>query len=101
MSETTRTYQTLIRSSCDERPITFRFKKWLKGWYVLATTNINPPSLITDKEKGGHVTLDLPVRNRSRHVWKQWGQLNKKCSAALTARFRTVKADPRARQNIS
>jgi IS605 OrfB family transposase len=51
--------------------------------------------------KGGHVTLDLPVRNRSRHVWKQWGQLNKKCSAALTARFRTVKADPRARQNIS
>jgi len=41
--------------------------------------------------KGGHVTLDLPVRNRSRHVWHQWGQLNKKFPAALTAHFRTVK----------
>jgi len=38
--------------------------------------------------KGGHVTLDLPVRNRSRHVWHQWGQLNKKLPAALTAHFR-------------
>ena len=38
--------------------------------------------------KGGHVTLDLPVRNRSRHVWSQWGQLKKKLSAALTAHFR-------------
>ncbi|MBF8263155.1 MAG: Transposase, partial [Parachlamydiales bacterium] len=44
--------------------------------------------------KGGHVTLDLPVRNRSRHVWNQWRQLNKKFSAALTAHFRAVKADP-------
>jgi IS605 OrfB family transposase len=41
--------------------------------------------------KGGHVTLDLPVRNRSRHVWYQWGQLNKKLPAALTAHFRTEK----------
>jgi len=41
--------------------------------------------------KGGHVTLDLPVRNRSRHVWHQWGQLNKKIPAALTAHFRTEK----------
>ena len=40
--------------------------------------------------KGGHVTLDLPVRNRSRHVWHQWGRLNKKLPAALTAHFRTV-----------
>ena len=40
--------------------------------------------------KGGHVTLDLPVRNRSRHVWVQWGQLNKKLPAALTAHFRAV-----------
>jgi hypothetical protein len=38
--------------------------------------------------KGSHVTLDLPVRNRSRHVWHQWGQLNKKVSAALTVHFR-------------
>ena len=41
--------------------------------------------------KGGHVTLDLPVRNRTRHVWHQWGQLHKKLPAALTAHFRTVK----------
>ena len=44
--------------------------------------------------KGGHVTLDLPVRNRSRHVWHQWGQLGKKLSAALTTHFRAVKTDP-------
>lgn len=41
--------------------------------------------------KGCYVTLDLPVRNRSRHVWHQWGQLNRKFSAALTAHFRTEK----------
>jgi IS605 OrfB family transposase len=46
--------------------------------------------------KGGHVALDLPVRNRSRHVWHQWGQLNKKFLVALTAHFRAVKTDPRA-----
>ena len=40
--------------------------------------------------KGCYVTLDLPVRNRSRHVWHQWGQLSKKFSAALTAHFRTA-----------
>jgi hypothetical protein len=45
--------------------------------------------------KGGHVTLDLPVRNRSRHVWHQWGQLNRKFSVALTAHFRAVNTDPR------
>ncbi len=45
--------------------------------------------------KGGHVTLDLPARNRSWHVWRQWGQLNKKLSAALTAHFRAVHTDPR------
>lgn len=39
--------------------------------------------------KGGYVTLDLPVRNRSRHVWHQWGQLNRKLQAAFTAHFRT------------
>lgn len=38
--------------------------------------------------KGGHVALDLPVRNRTRHVWTQWGQLAKRFSAALTAHFR-------------
>jgi len=51
--------------------------------------------------KGGHVTLDLPVRNRSKHVWHQWGQLNRKLSAALTAHFRAVHTDPRVHQNDS
>jgi len=41
--------------------------------------------------KGGHVTLDLPVRNRTRHVWHQWKLLHRKLPAALTAHFRTVK----------
>lgn len=41
--------------------------------------------------KGSHVTLDLPARNRSRHVWHQWGQLNKKVTAALTVHFRAEK----------
>jgi IS605 OrfB family transposase len=39
--------------------------------------------------RGCHVTLDLPARNRSRHVWHQWGQLSKKFSVALTTHFRT------------
>ena len=51
--------------------------------------------------KGGHVTLDLPVRNRSRHVWHQWGQLNKKFSVALTAHFRAVRTDPRVPKSDS
>ena len=47
--------------------------------------------------KGSYVTLVLPARNRTRHVWHQWGQLNKKFSVALTAHFRAVKnADPGA-----
>ena len=46
--------------------------------------------------KGGCVTLDLPARNRSGHVWLQWGQLNRNLRAALTAHFRAVKTDPRA-----
>jgi IS605 OrfB family transposase len=41
--------------------------------------------------KGGHVTLDLPVRNRTRHVWTQWGQLKRKLQAALPAHFQAAK----------
>jgi IS605 OrfB family transposase len=41
--------------------------------------------------KGGHVTLVLPVRNRTEHVWSFWRELSKKFSAALRARFRTAK----------
>jgi len=42
--------------------------------------------------KGGHVTLALPGRNRTRHVWHQWKQLNQKLPAALTAHFRTARS---------
>jgi len=39
--------------------------------------------------KGNHVTLVLPVRNRTRHVWLQWSHLQRMLRVALTARFRT------------
>ena len=51
-----------------------------------------PPST-TDRipdGKSGHVTLALPVRNRAKHVWSHWRELNKKLLAALKAHFRTV-----------
>ena len=41
--------------------------------------------------KEGHVTLPLPERNRSKHVWSLWGQLSKKLQAALAAHSRTEK----------
>jgi IS605 OrfB family transposase len=52
-----------------------------------------PPST-TDKipdGKGGRVTLVLPARNRTEHVWSFWRVLSKKFSAALRARFRAAK----------
>ena len=52
------------------------------------------PSSTTDKipdGKSDHVTLVLPVRNRTEHVWSFWKELSKKYSAALRARFRTAK----------
>jgi IS605 OrfB family transposase len=42
--------------------------------------------------KEGHVTLPLPVRNRSKHVWSLWGQLSKKLRTALAAHFRTARS---------
>lgn len=42
--------------------------------------------------KDGHVTLTLPARNRDKHVWTFWSQLNKELSAALKAQFRTAKS---------
>jgi IS605 OrfB family transposase len=41
--------------------------------------------------KGGHVTLLLPARNRSEHVWAFLRKLGKKLSAALAAHFRAMK----------
>lgn len=54
----------------------------------------SPPST-TDKipdGKDGHVTLVLPARNRTEHVWSFWRVLSKKFSAALRAHFRKAKS---------
>ena len=53
-----------------------------------------PPST-TDKipdGKNAQVTLVLPVRNRTEHVWSFWRALSKKFSAARRAHFRTAKS---------
>lgn len=42
--------------------------------------------------KDGHVTLSLPVRNRSKHVWSLWSRISKKLRTALAAHFRTAKS---------
>lgn len=38
--------------------------------------------------KGCQVTFDLPVRNRTKHVWHFWGQVKKKIKAVLAAHHR-------------
>jgi IS605 OrfB family transposase len=38
--------------------------------------------------KGSHLAFDLPVRNRTKHVWHFWGQVNKKVTAVHAAHFR-------------
>jgi IS605 OrfB family transposase len=38
---------------------------------------------------GGHVTLDLPVRNRSGHVWSFWSRVRRRLTAAHVAHFRS------------
>ena len=42
--------------------------------------------------KDSHVALSLPVRNRDKHVWNQWRDLNKKVPAALAAHFRAKRS---------
>lgn len=42
--------------------------------------------------KDSHVALSLPVRNRSKHVWNQWRDLNKRVQAALAAHFRAKRS---------
>ena len=46
--------------------------------------------------RGGHVTFDLPARNRSKHVWSFWASSRKNLQAALAAHFRSgaAKAAP-------
>jgi IS605 OrfB family transposase len=55
-----------------------------------------PSHLEIPDGKEGYVTLPYPQRNRDKHVWHFWRQLNKKVLAALAAHYRTAKADPRA-----
>ena len=40
--------------------------------------------------KGGHLTFVLPVRNRTKHVWHFWSQVNKKLKTAHAAHFRAI-----------
>lgn len=49
------------------------------------------PNLSTEKisdGKGSYVAFDLPVRNRTKHVWHFWGKVKKKATTALAAHFR-------------
>ena len=41
--------------------------------------------------KGDHVTLVLPERNRTEHVWSFWSKVRKKLKVALRERFRKAK----------
>ena len=41
--------------------------------------------------KNGHVALQVPVRNRVKHVWTLWRSIRKELSAVLAAHFRTMK----------
>ena len=48
--------------------------------------------------KSGHVTLPLPARNKSKHVWSGWRHIRKKLLVALAAHFRAMKIDPSIRR---
>ena len=37
---------------------------------------------------GGHVTFELPVRNRSKHVWTFWSKVRTNLKAAHVAHYR-------------
>jgi len=50
----------------------------------------NPPKrrVFVPAHKSGHVTFDLPVRNRSKHVWSYWAEIRKRLRAAHVAQAR-------------
>ena len=53
----------------------------------------SPPSTAAIPDgKDNHVTLVLPERIRTEHVWSFWRRVSKKFSAALRAHFRTAKS---------
>jgi len=41
---------------------------------------------------GGHVTLFLPARNRSRHVWSLWSEVSRRIRATLAASVQLLPA---------
>ena len=51
---------------------------------------------IAPVRNGGHVTFELPVRNRTKHVWSFWSGARTKLKAAHVAHFRSgqAKANP-------
>jgi len=49
------------------------------------------PTGIIPNGKGSHVTFDLPVRNRTKHVWHFWANVKKKIKTVLAAHFRAIR----------
>lgn len=47
---------------------------------------------IVPVRNGGHVTFTLPARNRAKHVWSYWADIQKKLKAAHVAHFRSGEA---------
>ncbi len=56
---------------------------------------------IVPARNGGHVTFDLPVRNRSRHVWSFWSAVRTKLKAAHAAHYRSGEAKAKPAPLIS
>jgi len=48
---------------------------------------------IVPVRNGGHVTFDLPARNRSKHVWSTWASVRRKLKAAHVAHVRSGEAN--------
>ena len=44
---------------------------------------------IAPARSGGHVTFCVPARNRSKHVWSQWGKIRTTLKAAHAAHYRS------------
>ena len=49
------------------------------------------PVRVVPDGKGGQVTFVLPVRDRTKHVWHFWGQVNRKLKTVLAAHFKAMK----------
>jgi IS605 OrfB family transposase len=45
--------------------------------------------VVTPVRNGGHVTFDLPVRNRSKHVWSFWSNVRARLKAAHKEHYRS------------